>query len=57
MLNPFYCLCGDLLEVGSPAKDSSMLGWLGQLPDGRETSVRCEQEGLGWEMVLPMVSV
>ena len=38
-MNLFYCLCGDLLEVGSPAKGSRMLEWSGQLFDGRETSV------------------
>ena len=52
-----YCLCGDLLEVGSLAKGSRMLGWLGQLPDGQETSVGWEQDGLGWEVVLSKVSV
>ena len=50
-----YCLCGDLLEVGSLAKGSRMLGWLEQLPDGKETSVEWEQDGLGWEVVLSMV--
>ena len=52
MVNLSHCLCGDLLEVGSPAKGSRMLGWLGQLPDGQETSVGWEQDGLGWEVVL-----
>ena len=52
----FYWLCGDLLEVSSPAKGSRMLGYLGQLPDGQETSVAWEQDGLAWEIVLPMVS-
>ena len=33
-----------------------MLGWLGQLPDNQEISMGCEQDGLGLEMVLPMVS-
>ena len=56
VVNLFYCLCGDLLEVGSLAKGSRMLGWLGQLPDGQEISVGCEQAGLGWKVVLPMVS-
>ena len=56
VLNLFYCLCGDLLEGASLAKGSRMLGWLGQLPDGQEISVGCEQAGLGWEVVLPMVS-
>ena len=56
VVNLFYCLCGDLLEVGSPAKGSRMLGWLGQLPDGQETSVGWEQDGLGWEVVLSNVS-
>ena len=56
MVNLFYCLCGDLLEVGSSAKESRMLGWLGQLPDDQEISVGWEQDGLGWEMLLPMVS-
>ena len=36
------------MEVGSPAKGSRMLGWSGQLPDGQETSVGWEQDGLGW---------
>ena len=57
VVNLFYCLCGDLLEVGSPVKGSRMLGWLGQLPDGQETSVGWEQDGLGWEVVLSKVSV
>ena len=56
VVNLLCCLCGDLLEVGSPAKGSRMLGWLGQFPDGQETSVGWEQDGLGWEVVLPMVS-
>ena len=56
MLNLFYWLCGDLLKVGSLAKGSRMLGWSGQLPDGQETSVGWEQDGLGWEVVLLMVS-
>ena len=47
MVNLSYCLRRDLLEVGSPAKGSRMLGWLGQLPDGQETSVRWEKDGLG----------
>ena len=38
------------------AKGSRMLGWLGQFPDGQKTSVGWEQDGLGWEVVLPMVS-
>ena len=54
-MNLSYCLCGDLLEVGSPAKGSRMLVWLGKLPDGQETSVGWEQDGLGWEVVLSMV--
>ena len=29
MVNLSYCLCGDLLEVGSLAKGSRILGWLG----------------------------
>ena len=45
------------VEVGSPAKGNRMLGWLGQLPDGQETSVGWEQDVLGWEVALPMVSV
>ena len=49
-------LLEDLLEVGSLAKGSRMLGWLGQLPDGQETSVGWEQNGLGWKVVLSMVS-
>ena len=56
VVNLSYCLCGDLLEVGSLAKGSRMLGWLGQLPDDQETSVRWEQDGLGWEVVLSMLS-
>ena len=56
VVNLFYCLCGDLLEEGSPAKGSRMLGWLGQLPDNQKISMGCEQDGLGLEMVLPMVS-
>ena len=51
-MNLSYCLCGDLLEVGSPPKGSRMIGWLGQYPDGQETSVGWEQDGLGWEVVL-----
>ena len=46
----------DLLEVGPPAKESRMLGWSGQLPDGQETSVGWEQDGMGGEVVLPTVS-
>ena len=42
-----YCLCEGLLEVGSLAKGSWMLGWLGQLPDSQEISMGWEQEGLG----------
>ena len=42
-----YCLCGDLLEVGSLAKRSWMFGWLGQLPDGREMFMPFEQVGMG----------
>ena len=56
MVNLSYCLRRDLLEVGSPAKGSRMLGWLGQLPDSQETSVGWEQDGLGWEVVLSMLS-
>ena len=56
VVNLSYCLCGDLLEVGSLAKGSRMLGWLGQLSDGQETSVGWEQNGLGWKVVLSMVS-
>ena len=56
VVNLSYSLCGDLLEVGSPAKGSRMLGWLGQLPDSQETSVGWEQDGLGLEVVLSMVS-
>ena len=55
-MNLFYCLRGDLLEVGSPSNGSRMLGWLGQLPDSQETSVGWQQDQLGWEMVLVMVS-
>ena len=47
MVNLFYCLCGDLLEVGSLAKGSRMLGWLGQFPDGQETSV--DGSRMGWD--------
>ena len=57
MVNLSYCLRRDLLEVGSPAKGSRMLGWLGQLPDGQETSVRWEKDGLGWKVVLSKMSV
>ena len=57
MVDLSYCLRRDLLEVGSPAKGSRMLGWLGQLPDGQETSVRWEKDGLGWKVVLSKVSV
>ena len=57
MVNLSYCLRRDLLEVGSPAKGSRMPGWLGQLPDGQETSVRWEKDGLGWKVVLSKVSV
>ena len=46
-MNLFYCLCGDLLEVGSPAKGSRMLGWLGQFSDGQETSV--DGSRMGWD--------
>ena len=42
--------------MGSLAKGSRMLGWLGQLADGQETSVGWEQDWLGWEVVLSMVS-
>ena len=56
MVNLFYCLCGDLLMVGSQAKGSRMLGWLGQLPDGQEISMGWEQDELGWEVALLMVS-
>ena len=52
-----HCLCGDLLEVGSLGKASMMLGWLGELPDGQETTVGWEQDELGWEVVLSKVSV
>ena len=38
-MNLFYCLCGDLLEVGSLAKGSWMFECLGQLPDGQEISM------------------
>ena len=55
-MNLFYCLRGDLLKVGSLAKGSRMLGLLGQLPDGQETSVGWRQDGLGSEVVLPVVS-
>ena len=38
VMNLFYCLCGDLLEVGSPVKESRMpgnfMGW--------------EEDGLVW---------
>ena len=57
MVNLSYCLRRDLLEVVSPAKGSRMLGWLEQLPDGQETSVRWEKDGLGWKVVLSKVSV
>ena len=33
-----------------------MLGWSGQLPDGQETSMGREQDGLGWGVVLPRLS-
>ena len=56
VVNLLYCLCGDLLEVGSLAKGSWMLGWSGQLSDGQETSMGWEQDGLGWGAVLPRVS-
>ena len=56
VVNLFYCLCGDLLEVGSPAKGSRMLGCLWQLPDDQETSVGWEQDVLGWDVTLQMVS-
>ena len=55
MVNFFDCLCGDLLEVGSLAKGSWLLGQLGQLPDGQETSMVWEQDELGWGMILPSV--
>ena len=55
-MNISYCLCEDLLEVGSLAKGSRMLVWLGQLPEDQETSVGWEQDGLGWKVVLSMVS-
>ena len=54
-MNLFYCLCRDMLEVGSLAKGSWMLGWSGQLPDGQKTSMGWEQDGLGWRVVLPRV--
>ena len=47
-MNLFYCLYGNLLEVGSPAKESRMLVCLWQLPDGQETFVGWEQDVLGW---------
>ena len=56
MVNLFYCLCGDLLEVVSLAKGSRVLGLLGQLPDGQEISMGWEQDELGWEVALLMVS-
>ena len=34
-----------------------MLGWSGQLPDGQETSMGWEQDGMGWGLVLPRFSV
>ena len=55
-MNLFYCLCGDLLEVGSLAKGRWMLGYSGQLPDGQETSMGCEQDRLGWGSILPRTS-
>ena len=53
MVNLSYCVCGDLLEVGSPAKGSRMLGWLGQLTDGQKTCQERENvskvsPGMGW---------
>ena len=42
--------------VGSLAKGSRMLGWLGQLPDGQEISMGWEQDELGWEVALLMIS-
>ena len=56
MVNLFYCLCEDLLEVGSLAKGGWILGSSGQLPDGQETSMGWEQDGLGWGAILPRVS-
>ena len=35
VMNLFYCLCGDLLEVGSPVKESRMPGnFMGWEEDG-----------------------
>ena len=56
-MNLSYCLCGDLLEVGSLAKGSRMLGWLGQLPDGQETSVGWERAGMGGGFINGICSV
>ena len=56
VVNLFYSLCGDLLMLGSLAKGRRMLGWLGQLPDGQEISMGWEQDELGWEVALLMVS-
>ena len=55
-MNLFYCQCGDLLEVGSMGKWSWMLGYSGQLPDGQETSMGWEQDGLGRGSIPPRVS-
>ena len=47
MVNFFYCLCGDPLVLASLAKGSWMVGHSRQLPDGQETSVGWEKNGLG----------
>ena len=52
VVNLFYCICGGLLEVGSLAKTSWMLGSSGQLSDGQKTSMGWEQDGLGWGKIL-----
>ena len=47
--------CGDLLEVGSLAKGSWIVGLPGQLSDDQEISTGWEQDGLGWGAILPTV--
>ena len=42
VVNIYYCLCEDLLELGSLAKKSWMSGQSGQLPDGQKTSMGAE---------------
>ena len=56
VVNLFYCLCGDVLEVEFMGKGSLMLGQSGQLPDGKKTSMGWEQDGLGCGVILPRVS-